>query len=156
VLGYTGTTRVVTVTLDTADQRLAARTTAVTLTLPGGSTAAGTISRTETVVETEDNGPAGSREVTRLKVTVTVTDQKAFAGLDQATVDVGFTTARRENVLTVPVAALLALAEGGYGVQVVDGGATHIVAVETGLFAKGRVEVSGDGLAEGTTVGVPA
>jgi hypothetical protein len=59
-------------------------------------------------------------------------------------------------VLTVPVAALLALAEGGYGVQVVGGGTTRIVAVQTGLFAGGRVEVTGDGLAEGQTVGVPS
>jgi membrane fusion protein, multidrug efflux system len=28
--------------------------------------------------------------------------------------------------------------------------------VETGLFATGRVEVSGDGIAEGTTVGMPS
>jgi len=59
-------------------------------------------------------------------------------------------------VLTVPVAALLALAEGGYGLEVVDGGRSSITAVETGLFADGRVEVSGSGIAAGTTVGVPS
>jgi hypothetical protein len=58
-------------------------------------------------------------------------------------------------VLTVPAAAPLALAEGGYGVQVVDGDRTRIVAVQTGLFAGGRVEVTGDGLTEGLTVGMP-
>ena len=79
-----------------------------------------------------------------------------LAGLDQATVQVDFTASKRENVLTVPVAALLALSEGGYGVQVVEGGKTRIIAVETGLFADGRVEVSGDGLREGMTVGMPS
>jgi multidrug efflux system membrane fusion protein len=59
-------------------------------------------------------------------------------------------------VLTVPVAALLALSEGGYGVQVVEGTGTRIVAVETGLFADGRVEISGSGIAAGTNVGVPS
>ena len=33
---------------------------------------------------------------------------------------------------------------------------TPLRGVETGLFADGRVEVTGDGLAEGTTVGMPA
>jgi hypothetical protein len=41
-------------------------------------------------------------------------------------------------------------------VQVVDGTTTRVVAVKTGLFAGGRVEVSGDGLAEGMTVGMPS
>jgi multidrug efflux pump subunit AcrA (membrane-fusion protein) len=76
--------------------------------------------------------------------------------MNAAAVKVAFTASKRENVLTVPVAALLALAEGGYGVQAVDGTATKIVPVETGLFAGGRVEVSGDGLREGMTVGVPS
>ena len=71
-------------------------------------------------------------------------------------VDVGFTASERKDVLTVPVAALLALAEGGYGVRSSTAATTRIVAVETGLFADGRVEVTGDGLAEGMTVGVPA
>ncbi|GFJ78748.1 hypothetical protein [Phytohabitans houttuyneae] len=89
-------------------------------------------------------------------MTVSVDDAKSVAGLDQATVDVAFTASERENVLTVPVAALLALAEGGYGVQVFDGTATRIVAVETGMFATGRVEISGDGIAEGMAVGMPS
>ena len=60
-------------------------------------------------------------------------------------------------MLTVPVNALLALAEGGYGVRVVDGTpAGRIVAVSAGLFARGQVEVTGDGLDVGTEVEVPA
>jgi hypothetical protein len=100
----------------------------------------------------EEQEPAS----TVVEVTIAVDDAKAVSGLDQATVDVAFTASQREDVLTVPVAALLALAEGGYGVQVVDGATTRVVAVETGMFASGRVEVSGDGIAEGTTVGMPA
>jgi multidrug efflux pump subunit AcrA (membrane-fusion protein) len=93
---------------------------------------------------------------TKIRVTIVVDDEKALAGLDEASMVVGFKASERKNVLTVPVAALLALAEGGYGVQVVDGTATRIVAVRVGLFAGGRVEVSGDGLTEGTTVGMPS
>lgn len=153
VLSYTGTARVVTVELEVSDQRLARKGAAVTVTLPDGKTARGKITKTELVIKPAEGQEPAS---TAVEVTVAVDDAKAVAGLDSATVDVGFTASQRENVLTVPVAALLALAEGGYGVQVVDGAATRIVAVETGLFATGQVEVSGDGLAEGTTVGMPS
>jgi hypothetical protein len=88
-------------------------------------------------------------------VTVTGDDPDALARHDHTTVTVAFTATRRDDVLTVPVAALLALAEGGYGLELVDGSATRVVAVETGLFAAGRVEVTGDGLAEGQRVGMP-
>jgi multidrug efflux system membrane fusion protein len=54
------------------------------------------------------------------------------------------------------VSALLALAEGGYGLQLVEGGGTRYIAVQTGLFADGRVEVSGSGLTAGMRVGVPS
>ena len=61
----------------------------------------------------------------------------------------------RAGVLAVPVNALLALLEGGYAVErVTDDGGTELVAVETGLFADGWVEVTGD-LAEGDEVVVP-
>jgi peptidoglycan hydrolase-like protein with peptidoglycan-binding domain len=153
LLTTTGTSRVATVELEVADQRLAKVGAAVQVTLPDGNTARGRIADTESVVEAAEE--PGGEDTTTLQVTVTFTG-KAPAGLDAASVDVSFTAAERKNVLTVPVAALLALAEGGYGVQVVDGGANRLVAVETGLFADGRVEVSGGGLAEGMQVGVPS
>jgi peptidoglycan hydrolase-like protein with peptidoglycan-binding domain len=153
LLVYTGTARVVTVELDVSDARLAHAGATVGLKLPNGTTTNGTIAKTLTVIKPAEGN---NRATTKLKVFVSVDDEATLADLDQATVDVAFTASRRENVLTVPVAALLALAEGGYGVQVSDGGSTRIVAVQTGLFAGGRVEVTGDGLAEGQTVGVPA
>jgi multidrug efflux system membrane fusion protein len=153
VLTYTSNARVVTVELDVSDQRLARKGAAVTVTMPDDKTAPGKISKVETVIKpAQGNDPAA----TKIEVTVALGDQKAAAGFDGATVDVSFTASQRKKVLTVPVAALLALAEGGYGVQVVEGASTRIVAVETGLFASGRVEVTGDGLTEGMTVGVPS
>jgi hypothetical protein len=59
----------------------------------------------------------------------------------------------------VPVNALLALASGGYAVEMVDADGTHrLVAVSVGLFddAEGLVQVSGRGLAAGQRVVVPA
>lgn len=153
VVSYTETARVVTVELEVSEQRLAKKGTAVKITLPDGKETTGKVTKVELViVPAEGQDPAS----TAVEVTISIDDAKAVEGLDQATVDVGFTASTRENVLTVPVAALLALAEGGYGVQVVDGASTRIVAVETGMFAGGRVEISGDGIAEGMTVGMPS
>ena len=57
------------------------------------------------------------------------------------------------DVLAVPVTALLALAGGGYGVEVVlPSGAHHLVGVTTGIFAGGLVQVSGPGITAGTKV----
>ena len=70
-------------------------------------------------------------------------------------VHVLITRSERPNVLTVPVAALVVLREGGYGVELVEGDSTRYVAVKTGLFANGRVEISGADVTEGATVGMP-
>jgi peptidoglycan hydrolase-like protein with peptidoglycan-binding domain len=154
LLTYTSTSRVVVVELTASQYRLAVKGAAVTVTPPDGKPVTGKVAETETVVETTGGAESNSSE-TKIKATVTVDDETALAGLDQAVLKVAFTASQRENVLTVPVGALLALAEGGYGVQVVDGTTSRIVAVQTGLFAKGRVEVSGEGLTEGMKVGTP-
>jgi len=153
LLTLTSTTRVVTAQLGVDDQRLVKAGRAVRITLPDDSTVAGTITKVESVVVP---GEGQEPDSTALDVTIAFSKGKAPAGLGAASVTVAFTASQAENVLTVPVGALLALAEGGYGVEVVEGSATRIVAVEAGLFADGAVEISGDGIAEGTVVGVPA
>jgi Putative peptidoglycan binding domain len=169
VLSYTGTTRLVTVELEVADQALAAKSRTVTVTVPGQGPVKGKIAQVGTVAtapeQTGDapgdqasNAPGGSSSTAsdvRIEVTVTIADQKKLGSLDGAPVDVDFVSEARKDVLAVPVAALLALPRGGYGVEIVEGGATRIVAVKTGMFAAGRVEISGDGIAKGVTVGVP-
>ncbi|MBB6349039.1 peptidoglycan hydrolase-like protein with peptidoglycan-binding domain [Nonomuraea muscovyensis] len=158
VLSYTGTEKVVTVRLDAEDQRMAGKGAKVTVTLPDGGRVPGKVTEVATVIEPGD-GPNAEPQ-TRLEALVSLTGgkkaaRKGVARLDQAAVDVTFTAARREDVLTVPVAALVALREGGFGVEVVEGTSTRYVAVETGLFAGGRVEISGPGLTAGMTVGMP-
>ena len=76
------------------------------------------------------------------------------------------TTEISENVLYVPVNALLALAEGGYALEVYDGELdngtfegesgvdTSYIAVEIGVFTEGFVEVKGN-ISEGQLVVVP-
>lgn len=60
-----------------------------------------------------------------------------------------------ENVLTVPVRALVALVEGGYAVEATrSDGTTEYRAVDIGKFADGWVEITGE-IAEGDAVVVP-
>jgi len=151
VLSTTGTSRVATVDLEVEDQRLAKKGATVEVTLPDGSETKAKITGVKTVVV-----PAEGQQPASTKIVVTIGFAKAPKGLNQASVTVGFTASQRKDVLTVPIEALLALAEGGYGVQVVEGSTTRIVAVETGLFADGRVEVSGGGVTAGTIVGMPS
>ena len=87
-------------------------------------------------------------------IEVVITLEDDTGGTDGAPVDVAVTTARADDVLAVPVGALLALAEGGYAVEVVaDDGTTSLVGVELGLSSDETdlVEVTGD-LAAGDTV----
>jgi len=169
VLSYTSTTKAVTVPLEVADRPLAVKGRAVTVTVPGQGPVTGTIAQVGTVATAPDQPGSAPADQTgsapgasgptaadaRIQVTVTIADQKKLGSLDAAPVDVDFASQQRKGILAVPVAALLALPEGGYGVQVVQGDATRIVPVKTGMFAGGRVEISGEGIAAGVTVGMP-
>ncbi|GGU99385.1 hypothetical protein GCM10010182_15440 [Actinomadura cremea] len=156
VLDYTGTAKAVTVELETSDQRMAKKGAAVEVTLPENETVQAEIDEVTTVI---DPGQQGEEPTTKVEVTVWLdSDEAAKAAKEYAlaSVDVTFTAGQRENVLTVPVTALVALTEGGFGVEVVKDGAASFVPVDTGLFAGGKVEISGPGIAAGTVVGTPA
>jgi peptidoglycan hydrolase-like protein with peptidoglycan-binding domain len=164
VLTYAGTTRVVTVALEVALQSLVRVGGSATITLPDSKTVSGRVAAVGTVVtggSAESGGAGGgggngdNNQPPTIDVTITIADQSKLGTLDQAPVVVDLVSGTAENVLTVPVVALVALAEGGYGVQVVDGSTSHYVGVELGMFADGRVQVSGAGVTEGMRVAVP-
>lgn len=150
LLKYTGTALVATVDLAMDAQRLAKQGAPVRVGMPDGKQLPGRIIGVGTTVQ---EGQGDQEDTTLIEVTIGISG--APKSMDDAAVTVDFVSAERKDVLTVPVAALLALAEGGYGVQVVDGTTTRTVAVETGLFAEGKVEIKGDGLAAGMKVGMP-
>lgn len=152
VLSYNGTTRVVSVALDVALQNLVKAGNPAKIKLPAGQTVDGVLATVGTVATPGE----GTNRPATIALTVTVADQSKLGVLDQAPVVVAIISAKAENVLTVPVAALVALAEGGYGVQIVEGTGSRYVAVRLGMFADGRVEVTGEGLSEQTMVGVPS
>ena len=89
--------------------------------------------------------------------TIVLDDDSVAAAYDNTSVNVLIATESAHDVLTVPVTALVALAEGGYAVEVVDSsGATHLVAVKPGIYSDTRVQVSSDELRAGDTVVVPS
>ncbi|MFI6333128.1 peptidoglycan-binding protein [Micromonospora chersina] len=151
VLSFTGTERLVTASLKAHHQALAKPKTKVSVELGNGKQASGTVRSVHT--PSDDQGLGGGQEPA-VEVVVALDDLAAVSGLDDGLATVRFVAEQREGVLVVPVGALLALAEGGHGLQVIDGGATRVVAVTTGLFADGKVEVSGPNVREGMTVGM--
>lgn len=159
-LTVTGTKRVVHVDLDTADQALAKKGAKVTVELPGGERITGKITSVGTVAKAVQSGQ-GQNGGSTIDVDITLS-KTPKTRLDKAPVDVELVSERRKNVLAVPVEALLALREGGFGVEVVEdaagtnGSGTRIVPVELGAFGGGKVEIRGAGLTEGMKVGVPA
>jgi len=166
VAAISSTRRVATVDLATDVASIARVNGKVDIELPDGATVKGTITEVGKVATAAGSGSGGSggsgsgsssREAT-ITVTIGVDDPRAARELDQAPVKVDFVKERKRGVLAVPVTALLALAEGGYAVEVSDASSntTHLVKVTTALFAGGQVEVSGAGLRQGQRVVVPA
>ena len=153
VLQATSTARQVSIDLDAAAQSEVKVGDTVTIALPGGTTTPGRVSSIGKVATT-----SGSSTPT-VPVEVAPLHPAATGSLDQAPVHVSITTATVRDVLVVPVAALLALASGGYAVEeVTSHGAHHLVPVQLGLFDDdaGLVQVTGSGLAAGQRVVVPA
>jgi hypothetical protein len=149
----------------------------VTVTLPDGvTTTQGTVTAVSSVATTGGvataggNGPLGAGQSSSgppggnsgsgpdsVTLTVSLTHPQAAGNLDQAPVTVNIVSARAASVLAVPVSALVALAGGGYAVDVIGAhDASHLVPVSTGLFSNTLVQVSGPGLATGQEVEVPS
>jgi hypothetical protein len=162
VVTATSTQHVVSVALDASAQGEVKVGDAVTITLPDGSSTAGTVSSVGTVASVSSgssgSGSSGSGSVATIPVTVTLKDPSAAGTLDQAPVTVNITTDTVNNVLVVPVGALLAQSSSGYAVEVADAGnARRLVPVTIGIFddTDGLVQVSG-ALTPGEQVVVPS
>jgi len=156
------TTRQVLIHLSASQQSAVRKGDRVTITLPNGSTTPGVVSSIGTVASAPagkgGEGGKGEEGAPTIEVDVAPSDPSATGHLDQAPVTVSITTASVPNALVVPVNALLALAGGGYAVEVVEGRVHRLVAAALGLFddAEGLVQVSGHGLSAGQRVVVPA
>jgi peptidoglycan hydrolase-like protein with peptidoglycan-binding domain len=97
----------------------------------------------------------GAVSATSGQLTVTPEQPRATGTGVNVQVQVALAVQSARDVLAVPVSALLALAGGGYGLEVVSpAGTPHLVAVTAGIFAAGQVQVSGGGITAGTKVEV--
>jgi hypothetical protein len=167
ILQTTSTHLIVTVDLDASKQSEAKVGEPVTVELPSGNAVDGQITAVSPVAENSSNSGNGSGNSgsgnsgsgngngngsgSTIPVTIALERHLSGAGLDQAAVSVNFAQAEARNVLSVPVTALLARAGGGYSVQ--EAAAPHsLVAVTTGLFAAGYVQIAGQGIHPGLQV----
>jgi len=176
VLTATSTRSIVSVDLDVSEEYLVKPGDPVTVVLPGGSssvgghvTAVGSVASCPGGGGVGVGGPGGSgggspcasggsgnAATPTVPVSITLDRTPPGARLDQAPVNVNITTQRANDVLAAPINALLALASGGYGVQVVTGSTTRLVGVTTGLYSNTLVQISGSGITAGTKLVVPA
>ncbi len=164
VLGVTSTARQVKIALSAAQQASVKLGDTVTITLPDNQTTPGRITYVSSVATSPSSsksgggGGGGEEEGSpTIEVDATPTDPAATGHLDQAPVNVSITTESVRGALAVPIDALLALAGGGYALEVAEGGSHRLEAVNLGLFddADGLVQVSGEGVSAGQRVVVP-
>jgi hypothetical protein len=149
VLTVTSSKKAVTVPVRASELGSIHAGTAASVELPGGRTTAGKVTRIDRSAHLPEGADDVDPATAEVDVTVALGDGHAVRNLDAAPVQVSFAGETRKQVLAVPVAALLALREGGHAVRIAGG---PLVAVDTGMFAMGLVEVSGQGLTAGTKV----
>lgn len=148
VLGISSADKFVTFSLPAADQGLLTVGQKVTIEMPDGTDARGTVTEIASVAR-------GAQAEATFDVEIVLDDPSVAAGLDEAPVDVEVVSDSVSDVMAVPVSALVALTEGGYAVEVQTGAGTQLVGVQPGFYADGLVEVESDGLSIGDMVVVP-
>lgn len=151
VLAISSADQFVTFDLPASDQGLVAVGQEVNIEMPDGTDTPGTVISVASVATAGQGGGGASFEVK-----IVLDDPTVAAGLDEAPVDVEVVSDSVANVMAIPVSALVALAEGGYAVEVDAGnGATQLVAVDPGFYADGLVEITSSSLKVGDQVVVP-
>jgi len=149
----------------------------VTVTLPNDQTTPGVVTSVGTAASSSSSasgsgssGSSGSNSpgsssssssssapATTVNVDIQLTRPAAAGTLDQAPITVSITTSTVNNVLAVPIDALIS-EPSGYGVEVARANGTrYIVPVSLGLFddTADLVQVTGTGLTAGQQVVVP-
>jgi peptidoglycan hydrolase-like protein with peptidoglycan-binding domain len=149
VFETSSTEREVVVMLDIDRQDLIAEGDSVLIVLPDETETTGTVDSISNVTVAD---PLTGNQTLEM---IIIFDRPDAAGtFEQAVVDIEVVSEQVLDALLVPVEAVLALAEGGYALEIVTGDERRLVAVELGKFADGLVEITGD-VVEGELVAVP-
>ena len=143
-----GIAREVTFNLPAGDQGMVSVGDSVIVKLPTDEEISAVVRFVDAVVSELGNGSKV------IEVILDVVDAENTETYDEAPVDILVTSEVSKNVLYVPVNALVALAEGGYAVEVLIGENREYIAVEIGVFTDGFVEIIGN-VQEGQEVIVP-
>ncbi|OJX98122.1 MAG: hypothetical protein BGO96_13615 [Micrococcales bacterium 73-15] len=148
-LDVTGTAKEIVASVDPNLAAVAVPGAATSVSLPDGTRAEATIESVGSPREEEDG--SGGKDL-KIPLVLRLDDPSQGEALDNVGVTLQLSRVIREDALLVPVLALLAAPEGGFAVQVLDGGAVRDVPIEIGAFAGSMVEVTGGELAEGDEV----
>lgn len=150
----TAATQIVSADIEASKQRDVRAGDDVIVDLLNGTTSPGTISEIGRVAKTS---AADGETTSTITFDVRLKRPRIAGNIDQAPVEVHVTNERADNVVAVPVTALLGLRGGGYGVEVLRGGVPKVIAVEPGLYSDGGyVEITRGALKVGDKVVVPA
>ena len=156
VMDTSSTRRIVTIDLDADKQALVKKGDRVSVELPDGSTIRGRITSVGKVAEVAPDSQDGESSTPTIEVRVSLDRGSKTGAFSEAPVNVSLAKERAKRVLSVPVSALLALAEGGYAVEVLNADeSTHLLRVEPGMYADSFVAITGRGIKEGMKVVVP-
>lgn len=152
VLTTTSTRPIVSLDVDASQQDLAVAGASVRVTLPDDRVVPGTVVRRARAAGQGAAAAQGAAEAEpTVKVIIRLRDAIG-AVLDQATVDVDLTSTRADDVLAVPVTALLSLEGGRFAVEVREGTSRRVVPVRTGISSDSMIEIAGAGLRPGMRV----
>ncbi|MEW6969476.1 peptidoglycan-binding protein [Trueperella pyogenes] len=144
-----GTEKQVSAEIHPNSQKLLPKGAQVTVTLPDGKTTQGVVERVDKAIEKEDKK---GEKLIRVPVKISLKDPAAAEQYLDATVGIQTKREIKQDVLSVPVRALLAEPGNKYAVEVVRGEKIERIPVELGEFADSRVEIRGGDLNEGDKV----
>jgi len=152
ILSYSSTDRLVTVLLDTGLTGLLEEDQVVKVELPDDSIVEGTVTFVASTVTTEGGG---QQQTSYREVEIVLTGQGG--GFDESPVTVRVEEILESDATVVPIAALLALAEGGYAVEVMIDGEPTLTGISLGTFHNNEVAITGttSQIAPGDEFGIP-